>query len=358
MTPSSMTSHRRVPLGQWPQIDRERWLAAQQAVDPLDPSIGLASRWKASTRNMIETGYGWWLGYLECTAQLDPALDPGDRASPPRIKDYLAILQAAGLAPYTVSGRMQQLGNALRTIAPDHDWSKILRAASRIHARATPVREKRKNMRPPEEILLLASAMMHAAENDSFRTGRERASLFRDGLILGLLVYRAPRAANLTEILIGSHLVCRGDTWWLCFHEGKSASAAPWECPWPEELAVALERYLDVHRNVLLKSAHRGRKPTQALWISKRGTDMTQAAIDAQVRSRTKEKFGLAINLHRFRHIAATTIATDAPEHVGDIQGALWHSSMHPSEKYYNLAGQLDAGRRYNAVLEARRIGK
>ena len=97
------------------------WITAQQASDPLDPSIGFATRWKPSTRRLNEAGYGYWLGHLHETGQLDPEMPPGTRATLPDISAYLTMMQAAKLAPYTVAGRIQQLGNTLRAIAPGQD---------------------------------------------------------------------------------------------------------------------------------------------------------------------------------------------------------------------------------------------
>jgi hypothetical protein len=169
-----------------------------------------------------------------------------------------------------------------------------------------------------------------------------------------LLTYRSPRAANFTDIVIAENLARRGDTWWLHFQDGKSTNAEPWECRWPEPLVDGLERYLAVHRKVLLQSDRRARASTNALWISKQGSEMTAAAVSAQVRARTNDAFGDATNMHRFRHITATTIATDTPEHVGDLAPVLWHGSNRPAEKYYNQASQLEASRRYSALLSAR----
>ena len=288
---------RRLRLSEWPSDDRKKWVAAQHR-DPLNASTGFATRWKPSTCRLNENGYGFWLGHLDETGQLAPKVPPGARATLPRISAYLTMMQEAQLAPYTVAGRMQQLGNTLRAIAPGQDWSRILRAASRLYATATPVRDKRANMQPPEDILQLAYDMMKAADHDRFRTPRDRATLFRDGLMLALLVHRPLRASNFTGIAIGTHLLRLGDTWTLLFREGKVANAPPLQGPWPESLVDALARYLDVHRMVLLESERRHRAPTQALWISKQGTAMTQSAIDYQLRSRTEEAFGVAINMH------------------------------------------------------------
>ena len=84
---------------------------------------------------------------------------------------------------------------------------------------------------------------------------------------------------------------------------------------------------------------------------------MGSAAISFQIRDRTKEEFGKAINAHTFRHIAATTIATASPQRAQDIMAVLGHASMSASEKYYNRAGLISAGASLHASIADLRKG-
>ena len=92
-----------------------------------------------------------------------------------------------------------------------------------------------------------------------------------------------------------------------------------------------------------------------ALWTSTRGTHMGDAAITHQVRARTKAAFGAPISPHLFRDCAATEIAISAPEHVQMIRPILGHTTLATSERHYNLAGSLEAGRRYSQTITALR---
>jgi integrase/recombinase XerD len=65
----------------------------------------------------------------------------------------------------------------------------------------------------------------------------------------------------------------------------------------------------------------------------------------------TKRMVGVPISPHLFRDCAATTIATDDPEHVLTIAPLLGHTTLKTSEKHYNHARSLDASRRYQAVM-------
>ena len=116
------------------------------------------------------------------------------------------------------------------------------------------------------------------------------------------------------------------------------------DCAWPVRLVDELERYLSVHRLRLLETAPTPRGPVQALWVSKRGLGMGEDAIACQVCDRTREAFGKSINVHTFRHIAATLIATNNPDGAWDIKAILGHSSMRASDKHYNRAKTIAAG--------------
>ena len=78
---------------------------------------------------------------------------------------------------------------------------------------------------------------------------------------------------------------------------------------------------------------------------------MTACAVATQVKARTKEEFGKAINPHTFRRIYATDTATINPGHAADIRLGLGHASQKTSERYYNIAKMVDAGNKHQATI-------
>lgn len=340
-------------IDEWPEADRVAWRAAQQPRDPLEPKVGYASRWKPSTQKLIEAGYGSWLAWAATAGLLAEGSTAASRTTSAHVRAYLDMLEASGLAPYTIALRMQNLGNALRAIAPDQEWERVLRASGRIHCRATPTRDRAAILQPAEDVLMLGHDMMHAAEHDQFGTARDRATLFRDGLIITVLVHRPLRSRNFHSLRIGKELHRQAETWFLAIDKSETKSGNYFATFWPVALAQAMEHYISVHRPALLASSRKNLPPTDILWISNHGTPMTASAIAFQVKSRTEVHFGKPINPHSFRHLAATTIATANPEGVMDIQGVLGHASPAAGEKYYNKAKMVDAGRRYQQTLDS-----
>ena len=347
----SQSAARCTPVSEWPDLDRAAWAVALEPADPFEPSSGYAHRWKASTRKEIEGGYGRWLHWLAQTGQLDRASAPGQRVTHERTHAYLRTLRDAGNADNTIAGRLQQLCNALRAMDPLGDWQWIHRASSRIQSNAVPVRDPVSRMQPAEDIIALGVDLMRAAEHDRFRSPCDRATLFRDGLILAFLVQRPFRSVNLASIRLGEHLQQVGGTWRLRIDASETKGGEAIQCDWPAVLVEGLEQYLKVHREELLKGASPPNSSVPSLWISRHGKPMGVDAISVQVGNRTRGEFGRAINLHTFRHIAATTIATSDPAGSANIQCVLGHASMTASEKYYNRATRLSAGVSFQGTI-------
>ncbi len=355
MSASKASGRRAMPVLEWPRADQAGWRLANEPEDPLDDSVGYARRWRPATRKLTQEGYGYWLDWLARSGQLAVLDDPAERVTPDRLRAYQEAMQEEGLAPYTVATRIQQVGNALRAIAPENDWIWLLKASSRLRSKATPVRDKRIGMQPAEDVEKLAYDMMHAAEHDRFRPKIERAVLFRDGLLLAMLVARPLRRANITSIEIGRQLRRRGEHWRLCFGGDEMKSHRLFECSVPDELTAPLNRYIEIHRPILVQCSRRTLAPTNALWISKQGTHMTSSAIAHQIKARTSEEFGKPINPHKFRRIYATDTATLTPSQAGSIQLGLGHASQKVSEEFYNLARMVDAGQKYDETIDSLR---
>ena len=343
--PAPPAFNRCVPVGEWPADDRQAWEAAQQSGDLLEPG-GMAADWRPATWTMAANGYGRWLTWLAAQHAELLALPAAERATRERLAAYAADLRAVNGA-VTVATRVREIGNALRVLAPQRDWRWVQRAADRLRAQAEPVRDKRPRLQSPERLVALGQALMAQADDAATGWPAERAALHRDGLLIALLAHRPLRARNLVAIRIGQHLVRRGDGWWLVFTPEETKTRVVLEVPWPAELAPALHRHLADHRPVLLARGARPDAAREALWVSKQGRQMSGAAIRHQVGARTAAAFGRPLSPHLFRDCAATAVAIAAPQRIGIVPRLLGHTTLTTSERHYNLAGSLEAGRRY-----------
>ncbi len=62
-------------------------------------------------------------------------------------------------------------------------------------------------------------------------------------------------------------------------------------------------------------------------------------------RKRTKKAFGFGVNLHRFRHAAASFWSLHDPVNVRGAKDLLGHATFGTTEKYYIMAQSRLAGR-------------
>jgi integrase/recombinase XerD len=106
---------------------------------------------------------------------------------------------------------------------------------------------------------------------------------------------------------------------------------------------------------VLLAAGDQTGPPVTALWVSKRGLPLGYAAVAHQVRKHTAAAFGQSLSPHLFRDAVATAIAINVPKEIALILPILGHTTLRTSERHYNQAGTLEAGRRHARAIAAMR---
>lgn len=106
-----------------------------------------------------------------------------------------------------------------------------------------------------------------------------------------------------------------------------------------------------MHRAVL---AVRG-PATARLWLNVDGSPITAEGLAERIAQLTAHHLGRPISMHLFRHAAATSAAVEDPHHVGLIAALLGHARLATGERYYNMAGSIEAARRYQHRLQALR---
>jgi integrase len=167
-----------------------------------------------------------------------------------------------------------------------------------------------------------------------------------------LLSLRPLRPKNLAALTLDQHLEKIGDTWVVHIAPEETKTATPLEFPWPELLVPALQAWLGRWRPVLCSRTGRwARDAGKALWISCDGSRMTKRGIYERVARVTHDAFGVAINPHLFRDIAATTIAYADPERVRIAAQLLGHRRFATTEHYYLQVSMVAANRRRQASL-------
>jgi integrase len=218
-------------------------------------------------------------------------------------------------------------------------------------------------VKPPQDLIALGERLMDEAEAATARSATRRAIRYRDGLLIALLAYRPVRRKNLAMMRLGRHLIKAGGRWRIVFAAEETKTRVPYEAVLPAALGPRLERYLDLHRPVLLRGRREARNPNappihpglDAVWVSEDATQLSYQTLGLQIFLHTRREFGRGLFPHMFRDSVATAVAVDNPKHIGDASLILGHSEHRTTEKHYNHARSLDASRRHAAMLASMR---
>jgi integrase/recombinase XerD len=334
---------------EWPIADQALWRAATEAVGPFgkkNPAIS----WSVARRHIVEDGYGQWLAWLSTKGWLDPALRPGLRVTPERVRCYGDNI-GARLAPVSVAMMIGSLARMMVALEPTFDWAWLRAVYQHLKTTAPPSRDKRNAVVPAKDLYDLGLRLMQDAEARTTRSYLG-ATQFRDGLMIALLAALPVRMANFSRIELGQHLVERGAEYWLVFSAEETKNGRHIEAPLPDHIVPNLVHYLRVHRLALLSLRKNQLLPTpRALWINRLGQMMGEGAIREQIKQRTKAAFGHEIWPHLFRDCVATSIAIEKPDIVAIAADILGHASFATTDKYYNQARAIEASRMYQRCI-------
>lgn len=321
---------------------------------------GAAVGWRPATRKAAVGAYGRWLAYLADHGRLDPDIGPVARMTPAAVGDYLAYLRA-GRSSIALASYVGVLSLMVQAMAPESDWRWLHRLHARLRRRAEPSRNKRSRIVSSIELVQLGRDLMAYAETIATDRPLKAAVDFRDGLMIALLAARPLRQRNFLGIEIGRHLVPVGVGYALCFEAGETKTGRAIEIPFPHALLPELRRYLSCYRPYLLAlgqsrgaSRQRGdRHPGARLWVSQYGLAMSASAQQASLEKHTRTRFGHVVNAHLFRTCAATTVATEDPEHARISAQILGHANFRTTERYYIQAATRVSSRQYHDQIQS-----
>ena len=168
------------------------------------------------------------------------------------------------------------------------EWGWLRRTLDNaLKAQVRPTRDKVSRLRSIDELAALGERLMEEAESAARWSARRRAVAYRDGLMIALLAYRPVRLKNFAMMRLGRHLTRSGACWRILFGADETKSHVAYEALLPSALVPHLERYLAVHRPVLLRgeciSGAADARPIaeqevpidpalDAVWVSEAGT--------------------------------------------------------------------------------------
>ncbi len=235
---------------------------------------------------------------------------------------------------------------------PDEDWVWLKQLTNRLDSWATPSRMPRLPEQSAPELFAIALAELDRLARLAAPTARER-QVYRDTLLVALLIACPIRERNLAQMEMGRHLVRVGEDWHLRFEPAETKTTQALHLVVPSKLTGYVDNYL-----ARIRPAFPGAATHAHVWPAQKGRPIAEETIYSSVMAISQRLFGTALNPHAFRSLAATLLAETSPEDALHARPLLGHRQPKTTEKHYVRASQLHAARKVAEVLQQIRDGE
>jgi integrase len=290
----------------WPQADKTAWEALFAEGDIFD-GTGPCASWSEGSRTKRRQSYGYWLSWIK---RHQPALldrSPTDRITKDAVRRYLEEAEArVGLM--TRKNMICDLYALVKAMDPSGDWDWLNKLSNRLVHLAD-----RKSL--PKAVPILAGdaltkslQWLQDVESDPSLSDLKRAIHFRAGLMIAFLISRPVRRRTLLVLTTDRHLRKNAEGFEVHLSPEDTKDKKARCFPLPKVLVQPTESYLGIHRPILL-----GPKTSNALWISQHGDPITPDGLSRELPKVAQRMLGVELRTHKFRHIAATSIAETDP---------------------------------------------
>jgi integrase len=334
-----------LPYAEWPEEDRRLWYAAFEKGAGLFDDCGRGASLSERSQQQLQYAYGKFLKFVAVKHPDRLGCSPVARVGVDMVEQFVKF-QPATCGDVTISIYLYHLWLVLRYIYPATDWSWLVAISGRIAARG---KEKRKkyHLVTSETLYALGIALMDGALSSGkpVTTSSVRTA-YRDGLIIAFLALIPLRRRTLGLLQIGRHLVRSGAGWAVDIPANDTKWKRPFEFPLSQDLSARFDFYLKE-----IRPAISGVACNNHLGVSRCGP-MGDKMIYKAVRRRTKKTLGFPVNLHRFRHAAATFWSVHDPVNVRGVKDLLGHATFATTEQHYIMAQSRMAGRALARAIE------
>jgi integrase len=183
--------------------------------------------------------------------------------------------------------------------------------------------------------------------------GDVRAAVaFQVGLAIELLWMAPMRMGNLINLRLDRHVVRPGGTHGpvhLVVPGTETKNGEEIEYPLPTESRELLDEYL--------KKFHPTIAPAGSVWLfpSQGGQRKAQQTLSQQIVETVKERTGLRLTPHQFRHIAAKFLLDADPGNFEAARRLLGHRNMKTTTNFYTGLQTRRAAQHYDAILSQER---
>jgi len=263
------------------------------------------------------------------------------------------------------SGQLNNFGRLIINIAKH--WAKV--PADHLEA----LREVRRQVDPGKGEMTERNRMRLRAFDDSVnverlinlptRMLRRVARLSKPGyndavraqtaVAIALQLVAPLRAKNLAGLQLGRHIIRtrpgRGAVVHLVIPVGEVKNKRPLEFKLHWDVVRLLELYLKKFRPLLETDG------SSYLFPARQGGHKTPAQLADQIKRAIKQRTGLMVNVHLFRHFCAQQFLKAHPGEYESVRLLLGHSSLAVTVRAYCGMERDDAVRRYDELIDSHR---
>ncbi len=327
-------------LENWPEADREAWVAANTETDDPWDHQGTALRLRPATRRNYTRVYGIWLAWLDATSQLSTSELPGQRVTPERVQAWIRHMQACERTNGVIKLYLMSLHAIMRFIALQTDTRFVIYPGGRSVHELFPT--KPKPFDPHDAADMLAHALRRHQEGLAQSPGRRRWVALRDAAIMSVLYCRGTRVSNLAATRIGVHLLVEPDGEYRLRYPGSmTKNGRKLEYGLPPECNRIMHDYLTLSR-----PHFRGADRTDELWMGVHGMALTHIGVTGVSRRRNQEFIDKPEGPHMARKWLTETARRRSPEAALDCAEMLGHS-ITTGVRHYSAAQDTHAGIRH-----------
>lgn len=196
-------------------------------------------------------------------------------------------------------------------------------------------------------LLLPHKLFTHAARQPSDDT--RAAVQAQIALAIEILLMAPMRMGNLSKLRIDQHVTRYTDHIHLVLPGSETKNGEETVYPICGESKELFDLYLKRYRPRLAAE--------DCVWLfpTVRGTQKTQATLSHQINKTIRDKTGLQITPHQFRHLAAKLLLDSQPGNYEAARQLLTHKSLSSTTSFYAELQTKNAAREYDSMLHEKR---
>ena len=340
------SGHVRQDCRTWPEPEQREWLRLFDPATPGRQALWARRRRSPWSRSRQYTAANVYTRYLAVVrdAGIPAAITPAG------VRAFIAVQQQR-CQPRTIHSQVNMLKAMACLLHPDADWTWLDTTCRNLSAAAeqTPKRKTTaRHLYSARDLYRVGIELITEGVEDG-GTAWTATQTIRDGLWLVFGVMCPERRRALEELRL--HEVDPGARSIVIPAERMKTGDAS-QRTFPVIVAEAIRLWRDRYRaaHVDPDNDHGG------FWVAKGGGAVRSTTMATAMRTRTKERLGVAVSPHRFRDASATFVVEDMPEHAPLASRLLGHRTTRTTDTYTEAAQQIEASRRVAAHLAAARV--